>query len=60
MSNRILHHNVAIELSEEMINQVSGGTTGGVDPSSGDHTTIIYSTDVGGDLGCKVDSVEDC
>ncbi len=47
---RILHHTVAVELTEEMVNQVGGGYTDG--------TSIYYSTDTGTE--CRSDSAADC
>jgi hypothetical protein len=50
---RILHHTVAVELTSEMIEEVSGARA-----ASCSGTTIIYSTD--GTADCRVDSACDC
>lgn len=61
MNERILHHKVAVELTEEMMDQVSGGTdSGGLDPSAPDGSKVFYSTSIGDGLGCKQDVVFDC
>jgi hypothetical protein len=51
---RILHHCVAQELTNEMIAQISGATSGGEEST----TTVIWSS--AGEAACKLDSAPDC